>query len=150
MATSVPPPPRRDYHAVSASASSSSSSSSASLSAPAPGSARARAREVAQRLQTKLHAAAWVAAGLLTAVYGRVFQCMWEPGRSNPTFIALAWVATSAFVTLMLYCLVSARRRRRRRGQWRRAEAVAEAVAEARRAARGERSRAAAFARGGV
>jgi len=88
---------RVDYHAVptadaaSASASAfSSSSSPPSAALPARrrggggGAAAAAAADWRRTLSVKVQAALWVAAGLLTAVYARVFQTMWEPGRSNP------------------------------------------------------------------
>ena len=31
---------------------------------------------------------------------------MWEPGKNNPSFILIGWVATSVFVLLMLYALI--------------------------------------------
>jgi hypothetical protein len=58
------------------------------------------------RISVKFQAALWVIAAILLEVYGRVFAMMWEPGKNNPTFILIGWIATSVFVMLMLYALI--------------------------------------------
>lgn len=58
------------------------------------------------RISVKIQAALWVIAAILLEVYGRVFAMMWEPGKNNPSFILIGWVATSVFVLLMLYALI--------------------------------------------
>ena len=58
------------------------------------------------RASTKVQALCWVAGGVATAIFGRVFDSMWEPGKSNLAFIQLGWLAAAFFATLMLYAVV--------------------------------------------
>jgi len=80
----------------------------ASASAPSAAqqrAARERRRAVYAWVIAKLQAAIWVAAGALTAAYGRVFESFSDPARHNAAFSAVAWAATAVFATVMLYCV---------------------------------------------